>query len=146
MWIADNLWEERENGQVHYLPGLRPLDVDEGIVEQAKFMGIHIIRKAELKNVSTRLLKRAFLIKVHHRGDGDTPLTDGPPGEFQDMLTEFKGLCGEPTYANSQKGGQTDFKMETDPDGKIPFRSPYRISPREEEELRRQIGKAIRCG
>src|ERR1700730_14459526 len=82
MWIADNLWEEREDGQVHYLPGLRPLDVDESIVEQAKYMGIHIIRKTELKNVSARLLQRAFLIKVYHRGDGDTHPTDGPPGKF----------------------------------------------------------------
>jgi len=49
MWIAHNLWEEREDGRVHCLPGLRPLDVDEEIVDQAKFMGIHIIRKAELK-------------------------------------------------------------------------------------------------
>jgi len=32
-------------------------------------MGIHIIRKAELDNVSAHLLKRAILIKVHHRGD-----------------------------------------------------------------------------
>jgi hypothetical protein len=33
-----------------------------------------------------------------------------------------------------------------DPNGKILFRSPYRISPHEEEELRRQIDKAIgRC-
>jgi hypothetical protein len=72
------------------------LDVDEGIVEQPKFMGIHIRRKAELKNVSTHLLKQAFLIKVHHRGDGDTLPTDGPPGEFHDMLTKFKGLFGKP--------------------------------------------------
>jgi hypothetical protein len=57
MWIADNLWEEREEGRVHYLPGLRPVDVDEGIVEQAKSMGIHIIRRAELKNVSARLFQ-----------------------------------------------------------------------------------------
>jgi len=85
MWIADQLWEEREDGRVNYLPGLRPLDVDEGIVEQAKFMGIHIIWKAELKNVSTCLLKRAILIKVYHRGDGDTLPTE-PQGEFQDML------------------------------------------------------------
>ena len=146
MWIADNLWEEREDGRVHYLPGLRPLDVDEGIVEQAKFMGIHIIRKAELKNVSARLLKRAFLIKVHHRGDGSTLQTDEPPGEFQEMLTKFQGLFGEPTFANSQNGRQADFEIKTDPNGKIPFRSPYRISPREEAELRRQIDKAIRCG
>jgi len=52
------------------------LDVDEGMVEQAEFMGIDIIRKAELQNISTRLMKWASLIKVHHRGDGDTPLTD----------------------------------------------------------------------
>jgi len=32
MWKADNLWEEREDGQVHYLPGVRPLDIDKGIV------------------------------------------------------------------------------------------------------------------
>jgi hypothetical protein len=145
MWIADNLWEEREDGRVHYLPGLCPLDVDEGIVEQAKLMGIHIIRKAELKNVSTPLLKRAFLIKVHHRGDGDTLLTE-PLGEFQAMLTEFQGLFGEPTYANFQNGRQTDLEIKTDPNGKIPFRSPYRISPPEEVELRRQTDKAIRCG
>jgi hypothetical protein len=144
MWIADNLWEEREDGRVHYLPGLRALDVDEGIVEQAKFMGIHIIRKAELKTVSTRLLKRAFLIKVHHRTDGDILPTE-PPREVQDMLTQFQGLFGEPTFANWQKGRQTDFEIKTDPNGKIPFRSPYPISPLEEEMLRRQIDKAIRC-
>ena len=107
-------------------------------------MGIHIMRKAELKNVSTRLLKSAFLIKVHHRGDDNTLPTE-PPGEFQAMLTEFQGLFSEPTYANSQKGRQTDFEIKMDPNGKIPFRSPYRISPCEEEELWRQIDKAIRC-
>jgi len=136
MWIADNLWEEREHGRIHYMAGLRPLDVDEGIVEQAKFMGIHIIRKAELKNVSTSLLTRAFLINVHHRGDGDTLPTE-PPKEFQDMLTEFQALFGAPTYAMSQKGRQADFEIISDPNGKIPFSSPYRISPREEAELRR---------
>jgi hypothetical protein len=114
-------------------------------VEQDKLMGIYIIRKAELKNVSTLLLKWAFLIKVHHRGDGDTLPTE-PPGEFQAMLTEFQGLFGEPTYANSQKRSQTDSEIKTDANGKIPFRSPYRISPREDEELRRQIDKAIDCG
>jgi hypothetical protein len=108
MWIADNLSEEREYGRVHYIPGLCPLDVDEGIVEQAKFMGIHIIRKTELKNVSARLLQWAFLINVHHHGNGDTLPTDGPPGEFQEVLREFQGLFGEPTYPNSQKGRQAD--------------------------------------
>jgi len=145
MWIADNLWEEREDGRVYYPPGLRPLDLDEGIMQQAKFIGNHIVRKAELKNVSTRQLKRAFLINVHHRGDGDT-LPTKPPGEFQAMLMEFQRLFGEPTYANSQKGRQTDFEIDTDSNGKIPFRSPYRISPCEEEGLRRQMDKAFRCG
>jgi hypothetical protein len=145
MWIADNLWEEREDGRVHYLPGLRPLDVDEGIVEHAKLMGIHIIWKVEIKNVSPRLLKRGFLIKVHHCGDGDTLPTESP-GEFQAMLTEFQSLFGEPTYANSQKGWQTDFQINADPNGKIRVRSPYRISPLEEEALWRQIDKAICCG
>jgi len=123
MSIADNLWEETEDGRVHYLPGLRPLDVDEGILEQAKFMGIHIILKAELNNISTRPLKRAFLIKVNYRGDADTLPTE-PPGEFQARSTEFHGLFGEPTYANSETGRQTDFEIKTDRNGKIPFRSP----------------------
>jgi hypothetical protein len=87
MWIADNHWEEREDGRVHYLPGLRPLDIDEGIMEHAKFMGIHIIRKAELRNLSTCLLKLTFLIKVHQQGDGNILPTDGPLGEFQAKFT-----------------------------------------------------------
>jgi len=80
-------------------------------------MGIHIIRKAELKNVSAHLLKRAFLIKVHHIGDGSTLQTDELPGEIQEMLTEFQGLFGEPTFANSQNGRQADFEIKTDPNG-----------------------------
>jgi hypothetical protein len=63
----------------------RPFEIDKGIVEQAKFMGIHIIWKAKLKNLSTCLMKQAILIKVHHRGDGDTLLTQ-LLGEIQDML------------------------------------------------------------
>jgi len=110
MWIADDLWAKREDGLVHYLLGLCPLDIDEGKVEQAKFMGIHIIQKAELKNVSTRLLKRAFLFKMHHYGDGDSLRTE-PPGECQDMLTEMQGLFGEPSYANWQKPRQTDCEI-----------------------------------
>jgi hypothetical protein len=145
MWIADNRSEEREDGRVQHLPGLRPLDVDERIVEQAKVMGIHIIQKAELKNVSAHLLKRASLIKVHHRRDGGTLQTDEPHGEFQEMLSEIQSLFGETTFANSQNGRQADFKMKTDPNGKIPFRSPYHISPREEAELQMQIENVIRC-
>jgi len=109
-------------------------------------MGINIIRKVELKNVSACLLKRAFLIKVHHRSDGSTLQTDELPGEFQEMLTEFQGLFGKRTFANLHNGRQADFEIKTDPNAKIPFHSPYRISPREKAELRRQIDNPIRCG
>jgi len=146
IWIADNLCEEREDGRVHYLPGLRPLDIDEGIVEQAKFIGIHSIRKGELKNVSACLMKWVFLVKVHHRGDGSTLQTDELLGEFQEMLTEFQGLLDEPTFPNVQNGRQADFEIKMNPNGKILFRSPYWISLWEEAELRRQIDKAICCG
>jgi hypothetical protein len=97
MWIADNLWEERDEGQVHYLLGLRPLDVDEDIVELAKSMGIHIIPRAERKNVSARLFQQAFLINVHHHGDSNTNPTDEPPGDIQEMLKHFQGHFCEPT-------------------------------------------------
>ena len=87
-------------------------------------MGIQIIQKAELKNVSTRLLKWAFLMNVHHRGDGDTLPMDEPLGEFQNMFTELKGLFGEPTCANSRKRRHAYFEIKMDPNGKIPFRPP----------------------
>jgi hypothetical protein len=67
------------------------LDVDEEIVEQAKFLGIHILRKVELEKMCANVLKWAILIIVHHRSDGGTLQTDEPPGEFQEMLTEFQG-------------------------------------------------------
>lgn len=84
--IANKFWEEREESRVQYLPGLCPLDVNEGILEQAKFMAIHIIQKAELKNVSACLLKWAFLIKVHHHNDGITLLPAKLRCEFQLMF------------------------------------------------------------
>ena len=34
--IAGHHWEERREGRIHYIPGLCPLDIDEGIVEQVK--------------------------------------------------------------------------------------------------------------
>jgi len=135
--MADNLCEEREDDRVHYSPGLGPLDFDKRIVEQAKFMGIHIKKKVELKNVYAGMLKPAFLIEVHHCGDGGTIQTDEPPGGFQGMLTQFQDLFGKPTFANSLNGRGADYKINTDPNGKILFHSPYLISQREEAELRR---------
>jgi hypothetical protein len=63
------------------------------------------------------------------------------------MLQDFnaRGLFDEPTYQNARDGGH-EFKIVIEPGGKAPFRSPYRISPREEAELRRQIEKALRNG
>jgi len=146
MWIGDNLWEETEDGHVHYLPGLCPLDVDQGIVEQANFMSIHIIRKAELENVSACLLEWAVLIKVQHRSNGGTLQTDKLRGEFQVMLTEFQCLFGEQTFANLPNGRQADFEITTVPNGEVLFGSPYRIFPQEEADHRKQMGKAICSG
>jgi len=137
MWVADNIWEERENGRVHYWPGLHPLDVNEGIVQNAESMGIRIIRKAQLKNVSTRLLKRDFLIKVHHWGNGNTHPTDEPPASFHDMLRESQRHFTKPTYGNSQTGRQANFEITMDPNSNILSTSPYRFSPLGEDELRR---------
>jgi hypothetical protein len=89
--------------------------------------------------VSARLIQQAFLINIDNRGDGNINPTDPPPGEFHGILKVFQDLFGEPTYSHSQKGTLANFENKTELDGKIPFRSPYRISPREEEELRKQI-------
>jgi hypothetical protein len=104
-------------------------------------MGIDIILQDELRRVDRRLLKRAFFIRVYKKEE------DKPPDEMTAMLKEFgaKGLFDEPTYQNARDGGH-EFKIVIEPGGKIPFRSPYRISPMEEAELRRQIEKAIRNG
>jgi len=67
-------------------------------------MCIYIIQTAELTNISQDLLKRAFLIKVHHSRDVNTLLTDEPLGEFHEMLTELEGLLREPTDANWKNG------------------------------------------
>jgi len=145
MSIADNLWEEREDGGVHHLHGLGPLDVDEGIVEQVTFMSIHLIWKAKINNLSTHLLNRAIMIKVHLLGDGDT-LPMELLGEIQDMLQEFQSLFAKPAHANSQKERQADFEIITYGKGNTLFCWPYQIYPREAVELWRQIDKAIQCG
>jgi len=120
MWIADTVWAQREEGRVQYVPSLCPLDVDEGVVEQAKSMGIHTIRNGKLKNSSGCLLKWAFLIKVHHHSDGNTHLTDELPGECQETLTTFQGLSSETTYPNLQKGRQAGLEIEADRNDIIP--------------------------
>jgi hypothetical protein len=112
IWVADNLCEERENGKVYSLPGLRALDVDEGIVEQAKFMAIHIIRNPELKNVSAPLLKRAFLIKVYHHGDGSPLKTDEPPGEVQEMLTASRASLASQYIQIRRMEGKPIWKLK----------------------------------
>jgi hypothetical protein len=142
MWVSDRPWEERhEGGHIHYLPGLRPQDVGD-IQEQARMMGIDIILQDELRRVDRRLLKRAFFIRVYKKEEDPKP-----PDEMTAMLQEFgaRGLFDEPTYKNARDGGH-EFKIVIEPGGKVPFRSPYRISPKEEEELRRQIEKALRNG
>jgi hypothetical protein len=111
----------------------------------AKFIEINIVRKAQFANVSTHLLKWVFFINVHHHCDGKTHQTDEPPDEFQVTLTEFPSFFVEPTYANSQKGRQADFRIKTDPNHKIPFHSPYHISPHKDKARRRNLHKAMGC-
>jgi hypothetical protein len=146
MWITDNLFEECEEVPVHYLAAIRPVDVNKDIVEQAKSMGIDIIRRVELKNILAVLFERVFLINVHQHGNGNTNTTDKMPGEFQEILKQFQGLFSKQTYSNPLNGMQANFEISTDANGRIPFRSPYRISPHKGEELWKQIDKAIRCG
>jgi hypothetical protein len=135
MWVSDWPWEERhEGGQIHYLPGLRPQDAGHReIKEQARLMGIDIIiLQDELRRVDRRLLKSAFFIRVFKR-----EVDPKPPDEMATMLQDFdtRGLFDEPTYQNAQDGGH-EFKIVIEPGGKVPFRSPYRISTKEEAELR----------
>jgi len=112
MWIADNRWEEREDGQVQYVPGMHPFDLNKGIVEQATFMGILIIRKTDHKTISAHLFKWALLNNVHYHSEGNTLLTDESLCEFQDTFTEFRCLVGEPVYANSQQQMQPNFEIQ----------------------------------
>jgi hypothetical protein len=139
MWVSDRPWEERhEGGHIHYLPGLRPQDIGD-VKEQARLMGIDIMLQDELRRVDRRLLKNAFFIRVYRREQEPKP-----PDEMTAMLQDFNawGLFDEPTYQNARDGGH-EFEIVIEPGGKVPFRSPYRISPKEEAELRRQIEKAI---
>jgi len=145
MLIEDNFWEEPEEGQVHSLPGLCPLDVDKGMVEQANFMGSHIIQVTEIQNISACPLKWAIFIRVHLCIDDDTLPTDEPQGEFLEILTEFLGLFSVPPYHNSQQERQADFEIQTDSKGKTPIRSLYCISPWEEDDHSRGIDMAIHC-
>lgn len=45
MRVTNNLWEEQEEGQILYLPGQCPLDVNKGIAQQGTLISIQIIWK-----------------------------------------------------------------------------------------------------
>ena len=53
LWISDKLLEEREHGQVHYLPGQRPLDIDEGMVEQVNSLASTSYGRQSMKTYLT---------------------------------------------------------------------------------------------
>jgi hypothetical protein len=63
------------------------------------------------------------------------------------MLQEFgaRDAFDEPTYYNAKEGGH-EFRTAIEDGRGGPFRSPYRISPKEKAELRKQLEKAIRNG
>lgn len=92
MQIESNLSEERNDGEVHYMPSLHLVVIEVEILEQAKSICICITRKVELKNVFAHQLKPALLITVHHCGDGDIRPIDILQNKFQEILTEFQSL------------------------------------------------------
>jgi hypothetical protein len=103
MWISDRPWEDRHNGRIHDLPGLCPQDVGD-VKEQARLMGIEIVQQDELRAMSSRLLKNAFFVRVHH------VVEPRPPDDMADMLRQFeaKGLFDEPTFDNARDGGHQE--------------------------------------
>jgi hypothetical protein len=140
MWVSDRPGEERhEGGHIYYLLGLRSQDIGD-VKEQTRLMGIDIMIQSELRRVNRWLLKTAFFIRVYRKEK-----EPNPPDEITAMFQDFNAwsLFDEPTYQNAREGGH-EFKIVIKPGGKVPFRSPYRISPKEVAELRQQIEKAIR--
>jgi hypothetical protein len=144
MRISHRPWEERyDSGPIHYLPVLRPQDASATTVrEQARLMGIDILLQDELRHLDRRVLKRGFFIRVYNKEEDQKR-----PDEMAAMLQEFgaQGLFDEPTYHNAKEGGH-EFRIAIEDGAKAPFRSPYRISPKKEAELRKQLDKAIRNG
>lgn len=125
---------------------LKPVDVDKETVKHATWIGIYIIPNAGLKNITARQLNCAFLMSVQHHGAGDALPTDKPLGEFQQMLMEFQGLFGKPTYTNLQNERKVNFKIKTERNCKVQFHSPYGISLWEEIEYCRLLTHAMCWG
>jgi len=90
--------------------------------------------------------EQPFLLKVHYRSDGNTLLIDDLPRKHHEMLTELHSLFGKPIYPNCYEESEANWEIKMDPNGRILFCTPYHIPPREVEEHRRQIDKAIRSG
>lgn len=147
MWISEN-----NEQKTHYLRGLAPADSGRKrsfrkIMDNARQEGIEIISARKLHGLSPKIQSRIMVVKIHH-SDGkekDTPMSP----EFKDMMKEFeaKGIFDEPTWETSRnlKDGEP-FKIEFNQVANPPWRSPYRISPREEAELQSQLTKALRNG
>ena len=78
----------------------------------------------------------------------DNPEPAQPPDEFQSMLRDFEtcGLFAEPTYDTTRSKPQFKIDISPEDDKKAPYRPPYRLSPKEDAELQRQLDKAIRNG
>jgi hypothetical protein len=63
------------------------------------------------------------------------------------LLASFnkQSLFDEPKFDTTKDRAGVS-QIEIEPGSKIPFRSPYRISPKEEEELQRQLTAVIKHG
>jgi hypothetical protein len=60
------------------------------------------------------------------------------------ILNEYQDIFVVPTGLPPQS--REKYQIITDPNAKVPFKNPYRIGQKEEEELRSQIKAALRNG
>lgn len=104
-------------------------------------MGIEIIRNKSLRHRDHRVLARAFMVRVQY----NDPELAQPPDEFQCMLCDVEnfGLFAEPTYDTTQSQPQFSIIVSPEDDKEAPYQPPYRLSPKEDAELKRQLEKAL---
>ena len=77
--------------------------------------------------------------------DATEPHSSGDPeGRATSILNEYQDIFAAPTGLPPES--REKYQIVTDPNAKAPFKNPYRISRKEEEELRSQIEAALKNG
>ena len=166
MWIWNTPEEKRRNRACrHTLLGLRPWEGKgrrETIQAMAKEQRLNLVWMDELREECPLRLKdgqgesedrrlakwidevgiRVEVRMVSH----DT--TEPPSGDLENkatsILDEYQDIFAAPTGLPPEL--REKYQIVTDPNAKAPFKNPYQISRKEEEELRIQIEAALRNG